>query len=39
MAELPRCPQCQGILRPDIVLYDEPLPDAALDRLGLEWSN
>lgn len=36
MAELPCCPQCQGILRPDIVLYDELLPDAALDRLGLE---
>jgi NAD-dependent deacetylase len=35
MAELPSCPQCQGVLRPDIVLYEELLPDGVLERLGL----
>jgi NAD-dependent deacetylase len=33
MSELPRCPQCEGILRPDAVLYEEMLPEDALDRL------
>lgn len=28
-----RCPQCQGILRPDIVLFGEQLPPGAIDRL------
>jgi NAD-dependent deacetylase len=25
-AELPRCPRCGGALRPDVVLFDEPIP-------------
>lgn len=33
---LPLCPECQGILRPDAVLYEEMLPPAALERLELE---
>ncbi len=28
----PRCPKCPGLLRPDIVLFNEPLP---LDRLAV----
>lgn len=31
MPELPRCPKCDGILRPDIVLYEERLPESALE--------
>jgi NAD-dependent deacetylase len=31
LAKLPRCPQCQAILRPDIVLYGENLPQPVLD--------
>lgn len=29
----PSCPQCGAIIRPDIVLFGEALPEAALDRL------
>jgi NAD-dependent deacetylase len=29
----PHCPQCKGILRPDIVLFGEALPIGAIDRL------
>lgn len=35
---LPRCPKCQAVLRPDIVLYEEMLPEAALERYALEQS-
>lgn len=28
----PRCPQCQGRLRPDVVWFGEALPEAELDR-------
>ncbi len=28
----PRCPRCGGRLRPDIVWFDEPLPEAELER-------
>jgi NAD-dependent deacetylase len=31
IAELPLCPQCQAILRPDVVLYGESLPVAVMD--------
>lgn len=27
----PRCPRCGGLLRPDVVWFNEPLPTAALD--------
>jgi NAD-dependent deacetylase len=33
---LPRCPQCDAILRPDIVLYEESLPVTVLDDFELE---
>lgn len=33
---LPRCPACGEILRPDIVLYEERLPEKALDLLAEE---
>ncbi len=33
LPELPVCPRCQSVLRPDIVLYEEMLPENALDRL------
>jgi NAD-dependent deacetylase len=36
MSELPLCPQCQAILRPDAVLYEEMLPEDALERFDLE---
>ena len=36
LPELPRCPDCRGILRPDAVLYEEMLPEGTLDRLEQE---
>jgi NAD-dependent deacetylase len=30
LTPLPRCPECQAVLRPDIVLYEELLPEPAL---------
>ncbi len=36
MPELPRCPDCGQILRPDAVLYKEMLPEDALARFELE---
>ena len=33
---LPRCPDCGGILRPDIVLYEESLPADALEQFVAE---
>jgi NAD-dependent deacetylase len=30
---LPRCPECSGLVRPNVVLFDEMLPDAALNCL------
>ncbi len=36
MPELPRCPRCGAVLRPDAVLYEERLPEGALERLELE---
>ncbi len=29
----PRCPECSGLLRPDVVLFGELLPSATLERL------
>ncbi len=31
MAALPLCPECEHVLRPDAVLYEEILPQSALD--------
>ncbi|MGF1508953.1 MAG: NAD-dependent deacetylase [Myxococcota bacterium] len=28
---VPRCPICEGIIRPDVVLFEEMLPEVALD--------
>jgi len=36
MPELPLCAECGGILRPDAVLYEEMLPEEALEQLELE---
>ena len=33
---VPGCPRCQATLRPDVVLYEEMLPEAALDRFYAE---
>jgi NAD-dependent deacetylase len=38
LPELPLCPECGAVLRPDAVLYEEMLPDGALERLELESS-
>ena len=32
----PRCPECSAILRPDVVLFEEMLPEAAVGRLRRE---
>lgn len=32
-ADVPRCSQCDGIVRPDIVLFEEMLPEQAIGRL------
>lgn len=31
-ADLPRCTACRGLLKPSIVLFEEPLPHGALER-------
>ena len=36
LAPLPRCPGCNGILRPDAVLYEEGLPVEVVNRLEEE---
>ena len=36
LPELPLCPKCRELLRPDAVLYEEMLPPGALERLELE---
>ena len=28
----PRCPRCRGLLRPDVVWFNEPLPEEAIER-------
>jgi NAD-dependent deacetylase len=33
LAAPPGCPQCGAVVRPDVVLFGEPLPDAAFARL------
>ena len=32
----PRCPDCSGLVRPDVVLFGEPLPEAVVERLERE---
>lgn len=36
IAKLPRCPQCDAVLRPDVVLYGESLPPNVLDAFERE---
>ncbi|MEI7939831.1 MAG: NAD-dependent deacylase [Verrucomicrobiota bacterium] len=36
MAPLPLCPECGRVLRPDAVLYEEMLPESALELFELE---
>ena len=36
MALLPLCPECGHVLRPDAVLYEEMLPESALDQFQQE---
>lgn len=31
-ADIPRCPECRGILKPGVVLFEEALPAEAIDR-------
>jgi NAD-dependent deacetylase len=39
LAALPLCPECEHVLRPDAVLYEEMLPEHALDQLEVEQGN
>ncbi len=32
----PNCPRCEGPLRPDVVLFEEPLPQAPMRQLAEE---
>jgi NAD-dependent deacetylase len=32
VADVPKCPACQGILKPGVILFEEPLPAGAIDR-------
>lgn len=34
----PQCPHCHAVLRPQVVLFNEPLPGDKLAQLELEWS-
>jgi len=36
LPELPRCTQCSEVLRPDVVLFGEMLPDAAFGEMKLQ---
>ena len=36
LADLPRCPQCQSLLRPAVVWFGESLPMPAIDRIH-DW--
>ncbi|MEZ6069642.1 MAG: NAD-dependent protein deacylase [Pirellulales bacterium] len=36
LAVPPRCPDCRGIMRPDVVLFGESLPETALNELRRE---
>lgn len=33
LGPLPGCPRCAGLLRPDVVLFEEALPSAAIEQL------
>ncbi len=39
LGKLPQCPQCQAVLRPDVVLYGETLPVDVLDAFHAEQAN
>ena len=34
----PRCPQCNAVIRPRVILFEEMLPEAALDHLFAEMN-
>lgn len=34
--DVPRCPACSAVVRPDVVLFEELLPSAAIERLQTE---
>jgi NAD-dependent deacetylase len=34
----PRCPRCSGVIRPDVVLFEEMLPEEKVDRIRLEFA-
>lgn len=36
LAEVPRCPLCQGIVRPDVILFGESLPEEPVRQLYTE---
>lgn len=36
LADLPQCPACKGVIRPDVVLFGEMLPLKKLQRLRME---
>lgn len=31
-ADVPRCPECRGVLKPGVILFEEALPEAAIER-------
>jgi NAD-dependent deacetylase len=31
-ADVPRCPECRGMLKPGVILFEEPLPEDAVDQ-------
>ncbi|MCA9684579.1 MAG: NAD-dependent protein deacylase, partial [Myxococcales bacterium] len=35
-ASVPRCPECGAVIRPDVILFGEMLPSAAITTLGRE---
>jgi len=38
--EVPRCPECGGLLKPDVVFFGEPLPERALrEAIGLAYES
>jgi NAD-dependent deacetylase len=39
LSDVPRCPRCAGLVRPDVVLFGEMLPQAALSKLEYELNH
>ncbi|MDF2628534.1 MAG: Sir2 family transcriptional regulator [Symbiobacteriaceae bacterium] len=31
-ADVPRCPECRGVLKPGVILFEEALPETAIER-------